>query len=70
MGIEHERRTPVAPAGNLIGAKDAALICGCSKTTFWLRRRAGRYPEPVTMVGNRPVFDRAAIEAAAAKENS
>jgi predicted DNA-binding transcriptional regulator AlpA len=50
---------------NLIGAKQAAEICGVSKTTFWLRRRAGRYPEPVLQIGNRPVFDRAAIEQAA-----
>ncbi len=57
-------------AGNLIGASDAAKIIGCHRTTFWLRRKQGKYPDPVTIVGNRPLFDEAQIRASAAKENA
>jgi predicted DNA-binding transcriptional regulator AlpA len=53
---------------NLIGAKQAAEICGCSKTTFWTRRKAGRYPEPLLQIGNRPVFSEEEIRAALEKD--
>jgi predicted DNA-binding transcriptional regulator AlpA len=54
--------------GDLIGASDASAILQIHRTTFWIRRKAGRYPEPVITVGGRPLFDEAEIRAAAEKE--
>jgi hypothetical protein len=53
---------------NLIGVNDAAAILEIHRGTFWERRRAGRYPEPVITIGRHPLFDRDEIVAAAAKE--
>ena len=52
----------------LIGAADAASLLGIHRTTFWLRRKNGRYPEPVITVGNRPLFDEAQIREAKEQE--
>lgn len=49
---------------NWIGASEAAVLLSISKVTFWSRRKQGRYPDPVLMIGNRPVFDKDAILAA------
>jgi predicted DNA-binding transcriptional regulator AlpA len=55
---------------NYINAREASALLGVHPTTFWARRKAGRYPEPVLMIGNRPVFDKAAILAAAERETA
>jgi predicted DNA-binding transcriptional regulator AlpA len=52
------------PTENLINAQQAAALLGVHPTTFWAGRKAGRYPAPVLMIGNRPVFSRVEIEAA------
>jgi predicted DNA-binding transcriptional regulator AlpA len=53
---------------DLIGAAECAELLGIGRVTFWRRRKASRYPDPVLHIGNRPVFDRKAIEAAAKAE--
>ena len=57
-------------SGNLIGASQAASILQIHRTTFWLRRKQGKYPEPVVTIGNRPVFDEAEIRAVAEEESA
>jgi predicted DNA-binding transcriptional regulator AlpA len=64
IDLAQERIGLVTSPENLIGASDASALLGIHRTTFWLRRRAGIYPAPVTTVGNRPLFDRAEILAA------
>jgi hypothetical protein len=55
---------------DLIGVGDAAKIYGLGTVAFWRRRKAGLVPDPILQIGNRPIFDRSAIEAAAAAEKA
>ena len=54
---------------DLIGADTAAKLLGIGRVTFWRRRSAGRYPAPIVTIGNRPLFIKDQILAAAEQEN-
>ena len=65
-GRVHEASEPVKPNDRLLSATQVAEILGLNVRTLRDRRHAGGFPAPV-MMGRRPRWKRAAIDAWLAK---
>jgi len=53
--------TPATMSALLVGAAEAAALCGVSRSTWWALHSSGRVPLPVRL-GGRTLWRRAELE--------
>lgn len=70
MGTVNAKQPLVRPR-DLLGTVETCKLLGISRETLWYHRKHHGFPQPLTVLSSRPIWDRPSVKAwQAARENT